>query len=49
MVRSPSCDNGGMKRGPWTPEEDIALVSYIQEHGQGNWRLIPARTGMITV
>lgn len=47
MGRSPCCDKVGVKKGPWTPEEDIALVSYIQEHGPGNWRLIPARTGLL--
>lgn len=47
MGRSPCCDKVGVKKGPWTPEEDIALVSYIQEHGPGNWRLIPVRTGLL--
>ncbi|XP_020253583.1 myb-related protein 306 isoform X2 [Asparagus officinalis] len=39
MGRPPCCDKVGIKKGPWTPEEDIILVSYIQEHGPGNWRL----------
>jgi hypothetical protein len=34
-----------MKKGPWTPEEDLVLVSHIQEHGPGNWRAVPTRTG----
>uniref|UniRef100_A0A0E0IXN6 Uncharacterized protein n=1 Tax=Oryza nivara TaxID=4536 RepID=A0A0E0IXN6_ORYNI len=38
MGRPPCCDKEGIKKGPWTPEEDIILVSYIQEHGPGNWR-----------
>ncbi|KAJ4823937.1 hypothetical protein Tsubulata_009775 [Turnera subulata] len=38
MGRPPCCDKVGVKKGPWTPEEDIILVSYIQEHGPGNWR-----------
>jgi transcription factor MYB, plant len=45
MVRPPCCDKEGVKKGPWTPEEDLLLVSYIQEHGPGNWRAIPTRTG----
>ena len=45
MVRPPCCDKMGVKKGPWTPGEDITLVSYIQEHGPGNWRSIPTNTG----
>ncbi|KAJ4807061.1 MYB transcription factor [Rhynchospora pubera] len=47
MVRPPCCDKVGVKKGPWTPEEDIILVSYIQEHGPGNWRSIPTNTGLM--
>lgn len=46
MVRPPCCDRVGIKKGPWTPEEDIVLVAYIQEHGPGNWSAVPARTGI---
>ncbi|KAM0936171.1 putative transcription factor MYB-HB-like family [Dioscorea sansibarensis] len=46
MGRPPCCDKLGVKKGPWTPEEDITLVSYIQDHGPGNWRTIPANTGL---
>ncbi|PHT71253.1 hypothetical protein T459_26357 [Capsicum annuum] len=45
MGRPPCCDKIGIKKGPWTPEEDIILVSYIQEHGPGNWRSVPTNTG----
>ncbi|KAL6009221.1 Myb-related protein [Asimina triloba] len=47
MGRPPCCDKLGMKKGPWTPEEDIILVSYIQEHGPGNWRSVPTNTGLL--
>ncbi|KAH9616693.1 hypothetical protein KSS87_019027 [Heliosperma pusillum] len=46
MGRPPCCDKIGVKKGPWTPEEDIILVSYIQEHGPGNWRAVPTNTGL---
>ncbi|XP_020575683.1 myb-related protein 306-like [Phalaenopsis equestris] len=46
MGRPPCCDKIGVKKGPWTPEEDIILVSYIQEHGPGNWRSVPTNTGL---
>ncbi|XP_020227705.1 myb-related protein 306 [Cajanus cajan] len=47
MGRPPCCDKIGTKKGPWTPEEDIMLVSYIQEHGSGNWRSVPANAGLM--
>ncbi|CAL0330627.1 unnamed protein product [Lupinus luteus] len=47
MGRPPSCEKFGIKKGPWTPEEDIILVSYIQEHGPGNWRSVPTNTGLM--
>ncbi|KAJ8490881.1 hypothetical protein OPV22_012602 [Ensete ventricosum] len=47
MGRPPLCDQDGVKKGPWTPEEDIVLVSYIQEHGPGNWKAVPTNTGLI--
>lgn len=47
MGRPPCCDKIGVKKGPWTPEEDIILVSYIQQNGPGNWRSVPTNTGMI--
>lgn len=47
MGRPPCCDKEGVKKGPWTPEEDILLVSYIQEHGPANWRAVPNNTGLL--
>ncbi|XP_051133501.1 myb-related protein 306-like [Andrographis paniculata] len=47
MGRPPCCNKIGVKKGPWTPEEDIILVSYIQEHGPGNWRAVPTNTGLL--
>lgn len=46
MGRPPCCDKVGVKKGPWTPEEDIMLVTYVQEHGPGNWRAVPTNTGL---
>ncbi|KAE9609627.1 hypothetical protein Lal_00006262 [Lupinus albus] len=47
MGRPPNYEKIGIKKGPWTPEEDILLVSYIQEHGPGNWRSVPTNTGLM--
>ncbi|KAI3796060.1 hypothetical protein L1987_38723 [Smallanthus sonchifolius] len=45
MGRSPSFEKG-LKKGPWTTEEDRKLVAYIQEHGHGSWRALPAKAGL---
>ncbi|KAJ4701337.1 MYB transcription factor [Melia azedarach] len=46
MGRSPCCDENGLKKGPWTPEEDQKLVEYIQKHGHGSWRALPKLAGL---
>jgi len=46
MGRAPCCDKEAkVKKGPWTPEEDLKLVAYIQEHGHGSWRALPEKAG----
>ncbi|KAL6970569.1 hypothetical protein U1Q18_030265 [Sarracenia purpurea var. burkii] len=44
MVRSPCCEKMGLKKGPWTAEEDHILISFIQQHGHGNWRVLPKQS-----
>ncbi|KAK9698953.1 hypothetical protein RND81_08G143200 [Saponaria officinalis] len=47
MGRSPCCDDvSGLKKGPWTTEEDDLLTSYIQKHGHGSWRALPKLAGL---
>ncbi|XP_051115547.1 transcription factor MYB41-like [Andrographis paniculata] len=46
MGRSPCCDKSGLKKGPWTPEEDTKLMQYIQIHGPHNWRTLPKNAGL---
>ncbi|KAJ9550497.1 hypothetical protein OSB04_014542 [Centaurea solstitialis] len=46
MGRSPCCDKNGLKKGPWTQEEDLKLLEYIQVHGPGNWRTLPKNAGL---
>ncbi|XP_073005179.1 transcription factor MYB102-like [Typha latifolia] len=46
MGRAPCCDKNGLKKGPWTQEEDEKLISYIRKHGQGNWRNLPKNAGL---
>ncbi|KAA0052727.1 transcription factor MYB34-like [Cucumis melo var. makuwa] len=46
MGRTPCCEKEGLKKGPWTPEEDQKLIDYIQKHGYGNWRTLPKNAGL---
>ncbi|GMH05386.1 hypothetical protein Nepgr_007226 [Nepenthes gracilis] len=46
MGRAPCCDKNGLKKGPWTTEEDQKLIEYIQKHGSGNWRTLPKNAGL---
>ncbi|KAJ4744629.1 MYB transcription factor [Rhynchospora pubera] len=46
MGRAPCCEKQGLKKGPWTPEEDKILVDYIQTHGHGSWRSLPKLAGL---
>ncbi|XP_019191836.1 PREDICTED: transcription repressor MYB6-like [Ipomoea nil] len=47
MVRAPCCEKMGMKKGPWTPEEDQILTSFIQRYGHENWRALPRQAGLL--
>lgn len=46
MGRVACCDQVGLKKGPWTPDEDAKLVAHIQRRGHGSWRALPKRAGM---
>nr|ADN96005.1 MYB2 [Leymus multicaulis] len=47
MVRAPCCEKMGLKRGPWTAEEDRVLVAHIEQHGHSNWRALPKQAGLL--
>ncbi|KAF6150951.1 hypothetical protein GIB67_026872 [Kingdonia uniflora] len=47
MVRAPCCEKMGLKKGPWTHEEDQTLMCYIQRYGHGNWRALPKLAGLL--
>ncbi|GMN45335.1 hypothetical protein TIFTF001_014526 [Ficus carica] len=42
----PSFEENGLKKGPWTPEEDEKLIQHIQTHGFGSWRALPKLAGL---
>lgn len=45
MAKTPCCEKNGLKKGPWTPEEDQALIDYIKKNGHGRWRTLPKNAG----
>ncbi|KAI8022798.1 Transcription factor MYB17 [Camellia lanceoleosa] len=47
MGRKPCCDKKGLKKGPWTPEEDDILIDYIKKNGHGSWRSLPNLAGLL--
>nr|ATL77057.1 transcription factor MYB4 [Morus alba] len=48
MGRTPCCDKRGLKKGPWTAEEDEILVNYIKNNnGHGSWRSLPKLAGLL--
>ncbi|KAG0476198.1 hypothetical protein HPP92_012627 [Vanilla planifolia] len=46
MGRYPCAEKTGLKKGPWTREEDQKLLAYIEEHGHGSWRALPSNAGL---
>lgn len=43
---TPCCSKLGVKRGPWTPEEDEVLAKFVRKEGEGRWRTLPHRAGL---
>ncbi|KAI3505992.1 hypothetical protein L1887_28345 [Cichorium endivia] len=37
----------GLRRGPWTVEEDFALINYIAHHGEGRWNSLARCAGLM--
>ncbi|KAK1409947.1 hypothetical protein QVD17_36478 [Tagetes erecta] len=47
MGRAPCCDKENVKRGPWSPEEDAKLKTFIEKYGTGgNWIALPHKAGL---
>nr|AGN52103.1 MYB-related transcription factor [Salvia miltiorrhiza] len=46
MVKPPTFDSNGMKRGAWSKEEDDRLRAFVSEFGHNNWRLLPLLAGL---
>ncbi|KAL1214111.1 MYB-like transcription factor ODO1 [Cardamine amara subsp. amara] len=46
MGRQPCCDKLGVKKGPWTAEEDKRLINFILNNGHCCWRALPKMAGL---
>ncbi|CAN7086990.1 unnamed protein product [Brassica oleracea var. botrytis] len=47
MGRQPCCDKVGLKKGPWSADEDRKLMNFILTHGQCCWRAVPKLAGLL--
>ncbi|XP_009766826.1 transcription factor MYB58 isoform X1 [Nicotiana tabacum] len=47
MVRTPSVDKNGIKRGAWSEEEDNKLKAFVERFGHPNWRQLPKHAGLM--
>ncbi|XP_071919091.1 uncharacterized protein [Coffea arabica] len=47
MGRAPCCSKVGLQRGPWSPKEDKLLTDYVQANGEGQWRSLPKKAGLL--
>ncbi|KAJ3680342.1 hypothetical protein LUZ60_016620 [Juncus effusus] len=47
MGRRPCCDKIGLKKGRWTSQEDNILHKYVATHGEGSWRSLPKKAGLL--
>ncbi|OIS96235.1 PREDICTED: myb-related protein 315-like [Nicotiana attenuata] len=46
MGRQPCCDKVGLKRGPWTIDEDHKLLNFILNNGIQCWKMVPKFAGL---
>nr|DAD22957.1 TPA_asm: hypothetical protein HUJ06_024420 [Nelumbo nucifera] len=49
-----SCSSGtqseeeiDLRRGPWTVEEDLILLNYVANHGEGRWNSLARCSGRV--
>lgn len=38
-----------LRRGPWTVEEDLTLINYIANHGDGRWNSLARSAGNLRI
>ncbi|KAK4768448.1 hypothetical protein SAY87_003589 [Trapa incisa] len=47
MGRQPCCEKVGLKRGPWTVDEDHRLMNFILHNGIQCWKRVPKLAGLL--
>ncbi|KAM0936985.1 putative transcription factor MYB-HB-like family [Dioscorea sansibarensis] len=47
MGRKPCCEKVGLKKGPWTADEDKKLINFILTNGHCCWRAVPKLAGLL--
>ncbi|CAN4077506.1 unnamed protein product [Withania somnifera] len=47
MGRALCCAKEGLRKGPWSFQEDMLLTNYINQHGEGQWRSLPKYAGLL--
>ena len=50
MERNKQCNSSQdaeVRKGPWTMEEDMILINYIANHGEGVWNTLAKSAGNI--
>uniref|UniRef100_A0A6N2MY04 MYB family protein n=1 Tax=Salix viminalis TaxID=40686 RepID=A0A6N2MY04_SALVM len=45
-IYSSSEEESGLRRGPWTLQEDTLLTRYIARHGEGRWNMLAKCAGL---
>ncbi|CAN0901014.1 Transcription factor MYB101 [Linum grandiflorum] len=45
-INNNNVGNRGLKKGPWTAEEDAILMEYVRKHGEGNWNAVQRNSGL---
>jgi myb proto-oncogene protein len=45
MLQNGDIDELDLRRGPWTVDEDFALINYIANHGEGRWNTLARSAG----
>lgn len=45
-VCNPGEEESGLRRGPWTLEEDTSLTHYISRQGEGRWNMLAKGAGL---
>ncbi|XP_076901013.1 myb-related protein 315-like [Bidens hawaiensis] len=47
MGTKPCCEKNGLRRGPWTLEEDHKLMTFILNNGIQCWLIVPKLAGLM--